>query len=151
MVNQKRRTVLKGISLLATVPAVSLTAFGATANITGATTATQNSQATPVSYSSSQIVKREFTITNLTPNTLTLDKNTPISIPAYNDSSKVKFDMAKARGATIAPGGNITFNAFVTKENMLDVSIDEVVINTDQSNIDHIVSAMNFTAQISII
>jgi len=138
MINQTRRTVLKGMSALATFPVLSLSAL-------------EISQNKAFQDDSSKYVKRKFTLTNLTPNTLTLDKTAPISVPAYNDSSKVKFDLSKARGASIAPGEDITFDVIVAKENMMDVSIDTVEVKSNQSAESSIVSAMNFTGQISII
>jgi len=141
MINLKRRMVLKSVSVMAAaLPVVGLSALNMSA---------QSSK--DVTAMGSDVVKREFTLTNLTPNYLTLDKNTPIDVPAYSNSSKVKFDMTKARGATLAPGDNITFDVIVAKDSMLDVNIDEVVIKSDQSDYEHIVSAMNFTAQVSII
>jgi len=138
MINQTRRTVLKGMSALATFPVLSLSALEISRN-----KAFQDG--------SSKYVKRKFTLTNLTPNTLTLDKTAPISVPAYDDSSMVKFDLSKARGASIAPGEDITFDVIIAKENMMDVSIDTVEIKSNQSDENSIVSAMNFTGQISII
>jgi len=138
MINQTRRTVLKGMSALATFPVLSLSALEISRN-----KAFQDD--------SSKYVKRKFTLTNLTPNTLTLDKTAPISVPAYDDSSMVKFDLSKARGASIAPGEDITFDVIVAKENMMDVSIDTVEVKSNQSDENSIVSAMNFTGQISII
>jgi len=138
MINQTRRTVLKGMSALATFPVLSLSAL-------------EISQNKAFQDNSSKYVKRKFTLTNLTPNTLTLDKTAPISVPAYDDSSMVKFDLSKARGASIAPGEDITFDVIIAKENMMDVSIDTVEIKSNQSDENSIVSAMNFTGQISII
>ncbi len=139
MINQKRRTLLKTLPLLAVFPVTSLSAFES------------NHEKVISNAESSNYFKREFTLTNLTPNTLTLDKRVPISVPAYNDSSIVKFDVSKARGAKIAPGKDITFDVLVAKDRMLDVSIDEVEIKSDQLDSGNIISAMNFTAQVSII
>ncbi len=133
MIDHTRRTVLKTIPLLATLPVASLSAFETmTADTSG-------------------FVKREFTLTNLTPNTITFDKTVPLKIPAYTNSSKVKFDVSKACGAKLAPGADISFDVYVAKDSMLDVSIDEVEIKTDKADYQHLISAMNFTAQVSII
>jgi len=139
MINQNRRTLLKTLPLLAAFPVASLSALES------------NQEKVLNNAESSKYFKREFTLTNLTPNTLTLDKRAPISVPAYNDSSFVKFDVSKACGAKIAPGEDITFDVIVAKDRMLDVSIDEVELKSDQLDSGNIISAMNFTAQISII
>lgn len=126
------------MTLLAAIPTAGLSALKFSTNQTA-------------SVDSTQYLKREFTLTNLTPNTLTLDKNTPIRVPAYVNSSKVKFNTSMAKGATIAPGEDITFDVIIAKDDVLDVSIDEVEINSPQLGTGNIVSAMNFTAQVSII
>ena len=72
-------------------------------------------------------------------------------MPAYDESSIVRFDMNKACGASIAPGEDITFDVIVAQENMMDVSIDTIKIKSDQLGENNIVSAMNFTGQISVI
>ena len=59
--------------------------------------------------------------------------------------------MNKACGASIAPGEDITFDVIVAQENMMDVSIDTIEIKSDQLGENNIVSAMNFTGQISVI
>ena len=143
MINQSRRTLLKGITygITAVSAGVASSAVMALTKPTAAVEATGSALPTcDISIYQQQSSGKEIvSLMNLTGETVTLDSITPVDLEHVNGSLIVKVNKGSNGALSMAPGERLTFEVEAISANILNdqVAIPNVLAGHLKINSDH--------------